>query len=98
MVMPGVHDAAPDVALQIAPMWEVPAPGVQFEPLQQRFADAPCGVQVRPGAQPPVVSQRQPCVPTMHVAVTPPDDVPPLEPELAPELAPEELAPEELAP
>jgi hypothetical protein len=47
MVMPGVHEAAPDVALQTDPMCDVPPPGAQFEPLQQRLgADDPCGVHV----------------------------------------------------
>jgi hypothetical protein len=104
-VIPGVHDAALDVALQTEPMWEVPGADAQFEPLQQRFGcEVPCGVHVRPGAQLPVVSHRQPWVPTMHVEETPPEERPPPAPELAPELPPElnpkpdpELAPE-LAP
>jgi hypothetical protein len=45
---------------------------VQFVPMQQRLGDgAGCGVHVRPAAQVPMVSQRQPCCPTMHVELTP---------------------------
>src|SRR5579862_6137223 len=85
--MPGVQEAAPEVALQTAPMCEVPAPGMQFEPVQQRLgSDELCGVHVRPGSQPPVVSHRQPWVPTMQVAETLPPGVPYADP--PPELAP----------
>jgi hypothetical protein len=93
MVMPGVHDAAPVAALQLAPM--LPPEGVQFDPLQQRLGRGEaCGVHVRPVAQAPVVSQRQPWVPTMHVVGAPEAELPPV-PELlpVPELPLPELAP-----
>src|SRR5579883_2633682 len=78
IVIPGVHDAAPELALQLDPMLPPPV-DVQFEPLQQRFGrGAGCGVHVRLAAQPPVESQRHPCVPTMHVVGAPePELVPP---------------------
>jgi hypothetical protein len=70
IVMPGVHDGAPEGALQVFPT--VPPVGVQSEPLQQRLGRGDVwGVHVRPGAQPPVESQRQPWVPTMHVVGAP---------------------------
>jgi hypothetical protein len=69
MVIPGVQAAPPVTTLQVDPMLVVePA---QFEPAQQTLGCEACGVHVRPGAQPPVESQRQPCVPTMHVEVIP---------------------------
>src|SRR3954463_6244827 len=72
IVMPGVHDGAPVGALQVAPT--VPPVDVQSDPLQQRFGSGDaCGVHVRSGAQPPVESQRQPWVPTMHVVGAPED-------------------------
>src|SRR6476469_5567728 len=68
--MPGVHDGAPVGALQVAPT--VPPVDEQSEPLQQRGGTGDgCGVHVRSGAQPPVESQRQPWVPTMHVVGAP---------------------------
>ena len=101
MVMPGVpHEAAP-VAVQLAAILAIA--GEQSVPLQQRLGAPPLWeLHLSPAAQPPVVSQRHPRVPTMHVAVTPPppppeppapDDVPdpllaPLLPLLAPPLAP----------
>jgi hypothetical protein len=56
--------------LHVAPT--VPPEDEQSEPLQQSGGrgDA-CGVHVRPGAQPPVESQRQPWLPTMHVVGAP---------------------------
>ena len=70
IVMPGVHDGAPVVALQVAPT--VPLVDVQSDPVQQRFGTGDgCGVHVRLGAQPPVESQRQPWLPTMHVVGAP---------------------------
>src|SRR5579859_207535 len=69
-VMPGVHDGAPETALQPLPM--VPPADAQFDPLQQRLGwGEGCVVHVRPGAQPPVESQRQPWLPTMHVVGAP---------------------------
>jgi hypothetical protein len=70
IVMPGVHDGAPETALQLDPM--LPPEGAQFEPLQQRLGRGGVwGVHVRLGAQLPVESQRQPWVPTMHVVGAP---------------------------
>src|SRR5436190_8246269 len=70
MVTPGVHDGAPVGTLQLAPT--VPPTLVQSLPLQHRFGRGfVCGVHVRLGAQPPVESQRQPWVPTMHVVGAP---------------------------
>src|SRR6266853_3122380 len=78
IVMPGVHDGAPVTALQVAPT--VPPTDVQSDPLQQRFGRGEvCGVHVKPGAQPPSVSQRQPWLPTMHV-VGAPEATPPSPP------------------
>ena len=75
--------AAPATLPQVAPMG--PPVGVQSEPLQQRFGrGAVWGAQVSPEAQLPVVSHRQPWVPTMHVEATP--SAPPPPSELAPEL------------
>ena len=76
-VIPGVHDGAPETALQVFPI--VPPAEVQFVPLQQRLGCGwVCGVHVRPGAQPPPESQRHPWLPTMHVVGTPePAFVPP---------------------
>ena len=54
---------------------------MQFPPLQHREGlGAGCGVHVNPGAQPPVLSQRQPWLPTMHVEATP--SLPPEPPSL----------------
>lgn len=62
-----------------------PPVGTQFPPLQHRLGlGGDCGVQVNPGAHAPVESQRQPWLPTMHVAATP--SVPELLPELVLEL------------
>src|ERR1041385_7299106 len=70
IVIPGVHDGAPEGALQLFPTG--PPEDAQFDPLQQRFGrGGGWGVHVRPGAQPPVESQRQPWVPTMHVVGAP---------------------------
>jgi hypothetical protein len=72
-VIPGLQAAASvgAAALQVDPMLPLPVV-VQSLPVQQRLGPGEgCGVHVRPGAQLPVESQRQPCVPTMHVAVTP---------------------------
>src|SRR5678810_315253 len=70
IVMPGVHDGAPEGALQVSPT-EPPA-DVQSDPSQQRSGRGDVwGVHVRPGSQPPVESQRQPRVPTMHVVGAP---------------------------
>jgi hypothetical protein len=88
IVMPGVHDAAPGLLLQLAPMF--PPDGAQFEPLQQMGACGGCDVHVNPGAQPPIESQRQPCSPTRHVEGPPPE----LEPELLPLPDPLENPPE----
>jgi hypothetical protein len=68
-----------------------PPEGVQFDPAQQRLGSGvDWGVQVSPAPHPPMVSQRQPRVPTMHVEDTPAPG-PPL-PELeAPEEPPPEL-------
>ena len=60
IVTPGVHVAAPEVEPQLFPI--VALVEEQSDPLQQRLgAGAVCGTHVRPGAQPPVESQRQPC-------------------------------------
>jgi hypothetical protein len=84
IVMPGVHDAPAAAALHIEPMLTLPAVGVQFDPMQQRLGrGAVCGVHVRPGAQAPVLSQRQPWPPTMHVVGAPAALLPPV-PELLP--------------
>src|SRR5260221_8433757 len=70
IVMPGVHDGAPVTMLQVFPT--VPPTDVQSDPLQQRFGRGEVwGVHVRPGSQPPSVSQRQPWLPTMHVVGAP---------------------------
>src|SRR5512140_2080826 len=83
-VMPGVHDGAPVGAPHVPPT--VPPEDEQSGPLQQRFGLGDIwGVHVRPGSQPPVESQRQPWVPTMHVvgapeeAPGPPSPFPPSE-------------------
>ena len=69
-VMPGVHDGAPETALQLFPM--LPPEDVQFDPLQQRLnRGGVCGVHVRPGAQLPLESQRQPWLPMMQVVGAP---------------------------
>ena len=84
--MPGMQ-LAPLAMPQVDPMG--PPAGAQFDPLQQRLGlGGVCGVHVNPGAHPPVESQRQPWVPTMHVELTP------SVPELAPPLELEELSPE----
>jgi hypothetical protein len=71
MVMPGVHAAAVATEPQVAPMPPV-AVEAQLEPLQHRLGSGEAwGVQLKPEAHPPVVSQRHPCVPTMQVEVTP---------------------------
>ena len=88
------------VGMQDAPFWTVPQcdpmgppVGVQFDPLQHRGGlGAGCGVQVNPGAQPPVESQRQPWLPTMHVELTP--SVPELVPEPLELVEPPEPPPE----
>jgi hypothetical protein len=92
--------AAPVTLPHVEPMG--PPVGAQLEPLQQTLgAGAGCAVHVRPGAHAPVVSQKQPWVPTMHVdaapmppPVEPEDPEDPDEPELLPELdsTPELLA------
>src|SRR5437868_13875290 len=70
IVIPGVHDGAPVTMLHVAPT--VPPEDEQSAPLQQRFGRGDiCGVHVRGGAQPPVESQRQPWLPTMHVVGAP---------------------------
>src|SRR5215472_3347289 len=70
IVMPGVHEGAPETALQLFPM--LPPLVAQFEPLQQRLGSGGLwGVHVRPGAQLPLESQRQPWVPMMHVVGAP---------------------------
>jgi hypothetical protein len=76
--------------MQDAPFWAMPQPdpmgppvGVQFPPLQHKAGlGAVCGVHTKPGAHPPVVSQRQPWLPTMHVEATPSVPEPPSLPEL----------------
>ena len=76
--MPGVHMAAPVTLPHVEPIG--PPIGAQAEPVQQTLgAGAGWGVHVRPGAHAPVVSQKQPWVPTMHVDVAPMP--PPPEPE-----------------
>src|SRR5262245_47820259 len=97
IVMPGVHDGAPEGAPQLLPTG--PPADAQFDPLQQRFGrGGGWGVHVRPGAQPPMESQRQPWVPTMHVVGAPepafvPPSLPPEPPEPpAPPLPPGELS------
>src|SRR5262245_2849928 len=70
IVIPGVHDGAPVTMLHVPPT--VPPVGEQSDPLQQTSGSGGvCGVQVSPGAQPPVESQRQPWLPTMHVVGAP---------------------------
>src|SRR5215470_11304199 len=70
IVMPGVHDGAPETALQLFPT--VPPEDEQSDPLQQRSGRGwVWGVHVRLGAQPPVESHRQPWLPTMHVVGAP---------------------------
>jgi hypothetical protein len=102
IVMPGVHDAAPVTVLQLAPMLPpepVPPEGEQFVPLQQRLGcGAVCGAHVRLGAQPPVESQRQPWLPTIHVEGTPAPELALLPEPDSPELPPEPLPLPELAP
>lgn len=84
--MPGVHMAAAVAMPHVEPMG--PPEAAQFDPLQQRLGAADWGEHVSPVPHPPVVSQRQPRVPTMHVDETPAPE-PPL-PELeAPEEPPE---------
>ncbi len=93
--MPGVHMAAPVTVPHVEPIG--PPTGVQLEPVQQTLgAGAGWGVHVRPGAHAPVVSQKQPWVPTMHVDFAP--MLPPAEPEDPedPELLPEPDSPPEL--
>ena len=61
IVMPGVHaGAVVEVELHVAPT--LPPVEAQLDPLQHKLALGAelCGVQVRPGAQPPVESQRHP--------------------------------------
>ena len=54
---------------------------MQFPPLQHREGlGAGCGVHVNPGPHPPVLSQRQPWLPTMHVEATPSLPEPPSPP------------------
>jgi hypothetical protein len=86
---PGAQAAPPSIVVQLDPM--LAAGAVQLDPAQQRFGfGAVWGVHVRPGAHAPVESHRQPCVPTMHVDVTPTpvkaplDDPPPVDPEPLP--------------
>src|SRR5690349_25160366 len=63
IVMPGVHDGAPEGVPQLLPT--VPPEDVQSDPLQQRFGrGGGWRVHVRLGAQPPVESQSQPSAPT----------------------------------
>jgi hypothetical protein len=70
-VMPGVQAAAAATGPQVAPM-PPPVVRAQLEPLQQRLGSGEAwAVHARPGAHPPVLSQRQPCVPAMHVDETP---------------------------
>src|SRR5215470_6910309 len=99
IVMPGVHDGAPEGAPQLLPTG--PPEDAQFDPLQQRFGrGGGWGVHVRPGAQPPVESQRQPWVPTMQVVGAPePAFVPPSLPsaELPPSLPADDLSDPQLA-
>src|SRR3989442_161759 len=90
IVMPGGHDGAPEGAPQFLPT--VPPEDAQFDPLQQRFGRGwGWGVHVRLGAQPPVESQRQPWVPTMHVVGAPEAEFVP------PSLPPPSLPPDELS-
>jgi hypothetical protein len=73
-----------------------PPEGVQLDPLQQRLGfGAACGVQISPVPHAPVVSQRQPRVPTMQVDGAPTPEPPLPEPE-APEPFPELDIPEPL--
>src|SRR5215471_12143470 len=70
IVIPGVHDGAPVTMLHVAPT--EPPVDEQSVPLQQSGGRGDiCGVHVRPGSQPPVESQRQPWLPTMHVVGAP---------------------------
>jgi hypothetical protein len=82
-VIPGVHDGAPETALQLFPM--LPPMDAQFEPLQQRLGrGAVWVVHVRLGAQLPLESQRHPWVPTMHVVGAPEAGFPTTPPSLLP--------------
>jgi hypothetical protein len=96
--MPEVQEAEPATAPHVDPM--LPVVDAQLVPEQHRLGrGGVCGEQVKPGAHDPVVSHRQPWVPTMHVVgapVAPPLlllllVVPLLPPELPPELLPLEL-------
>ena len=94
IVMPAVHDGAPEAALQLLPM--LPPEDAQFDPLQQRLGSG--GVwdaHVRPGPQLPVESQRQPWLPTMQVVGAPePAFMPPSLPtSMSPSLFPKESPP-----
>src|ERR1051325_9830596 len=100
IVMPGVHKGAPEGAPQILPTG--PPEDAQFDPLQQRFGrGGGWGVHVRPGAQPPVESQRQPWVPTMHVVGAPEalvlPSLPPVLASLPPPEPPGEISDPQLA-
>ena len=87
IVMPGVHEGAPETALQLLPM--LPPGEVQFDPLQQRLGSGGVwGVHVRPGAQLPLESQRQPWLPMMHVVGAPEPALPPSPPRSDPSLFP----------
>jgi hypothetical protein len=97
-MMPGVHIAAPVTLPHVEPIG--PPTGAQLEPVQQTLgAGAGWAVHLRPGAHAPVVSQKQPWVPTMQVDAAPmlplaePED--PEDPE-SPELLPEPDIPPEL--
>jgi hypothetical protein len=95
--MPAVHIAAPVTVPHVEPIG--PPTGAQLEPVQQTLgAGAGWAVHVRPGAHAPVVSQKQPCVPTMHVDFAPmpppPEPEDPEDPALLPEL---DVTPELLA-
>jgi hypothetical protein len=89
-VMPGVHEGAPETALQLLPI--LPPVDLQLEPLQQRLGLGEVwGVHVRPGAQLPLESQRHPWVPMMQVVGAPePVFVPPSSPRIDPSLFPKE--------
>lgn len=96
-VMPGVHEGAPDTALQLLPM--LPPGDAQFAPLQQRLGSGGgCVLHVSPGAQPPVESQRQPWVPMMHVVGAPDPAFPPSPPRKDPSLFPAASPPPLLLP
>jgi len=82
---PGVQaGAAPPPEGHTVPM-PVPVPA-QLDPLQQRGGPPFCGAHVNPGVHCPRESHRQPWLPTMQVAATPPPEllllplVPPLLP------------------